>query len=106
MILLSKTKQELKELITYMGTYAHRGYPPIVNLTFDSSFELLFQSLDNLKKKIGEEKYGKLWDMGEQAKVHFLAGDKKLGVNLMQDMNEILLDKLPFAYPANLWRWN
>ncbi len=43
--------------------------------------------------------------MGLQAKQHFEDEEIKLGVNLMQDMSEILMGKGPFAYPANLWRW-
>ncbi len=57
--------------------------------------------------------------MLEQAKVHFEAGhakgpvnrdpnvmdDIKLGARLMQDMEYVLMDKAPEAYPPELWRW-
>lgn len=104
--IIRKSIRELDDYITYMSIYVYKGFPEHSSLTFVTSFELLFENLDFLKEKIGADKYDILWDMGEQAKRHFEDKEIKLGVNLMQDMSEILRDQSPFAYPANLWRWD
>ncbi len=41
-----KNKRELDDYITYMSIYVYKGFPEQRDLTFETSFELLFESLD------------------------------------------------------------
>jgi hypothetical protein len=120
MIIESDSKGDLRGVIISVRTWAIRNkFPDWSDIDFDSAFASIDRDLDHLEGKLGTVKAGKLRSMLEQAKAHFEAGhangpinrdpnvmdDIRLGARLMQDMEYILMDKSPEAYPPELWRW-
>ena len=73
--------------------------------TYEEAWDNLKQSLNYLRAKLGESKYYQLSDMAAQARAHFDADEIKWGARLMQDMEQIVRGKPPFAYPNELYRW-
>lgn len=106
MILVSKTLRDLRSEIVYLSTNCnHRDYPTEFQ-TYDEAWESLTRSLQHLRNKLGEERYTKLVDMAAQAKTHYEAEEIKWGSRLMQDMEQIVKGKPPFAYPEDMYRWS
>ncbi|MGK6321431.1 hypothetical protein [Sphingomonas sp. DT-204] len=60
--------------------------------------------MENLRKKFGDAKADQLLDMIRQAKAHHEANDK-LGSRLLQDVEMVVADRQPYAYPKELYRW-
>ena len=74
-------------------------------VVFMGAFHRLFQGVENLRKRFGDSKSDQLLDMLRQAKTHFEAGEDFLGARLTQDIEEVIFDRLPFAYPKDRYRW-
>jgi hypothetical protein len=65
---------------------------------------MLERGVENLRKRFGDAKADQLLDMIRQAKAHHDAGDK-LGSRLLQDVEMLVADRQPYAYPKELYRW-
>lgn len=112
MIIIAKNLTELKQSIVYLTTNCnHKSYPTEFH-TYDEAWEELFQSFDHLSGKLGEMRYTQLVDMAKQAKAHYEAYygtddtyQRRLGTRLMQDIEQIVDGKPPYAYPEELFRW-
>lgn len=101
-----KTKRELRDTIVF--TFAHAPdlkFPDWCGLDFDGAFQRLFRGIENLRNKLGAEKADQLIDMLAQAKAHYEAGEQKKGTPLMQDIDMVIINRRPFAYPKELYRW-
>lgn len=72
---------------------------------FDGVFYSMERGVENLRKRFGDAKADQLKDMLAQAKVHYEAGDARLGGALMEDTKMVLTDRKPWAYPEELYRW-
>lgn len=72
---------------------------------FDGIFYSMTRGVENLRKRFGDVKADQLLDMLAQAKAHYEAGDIKLGGALMEDSKMVVIDRQPWAYPAELYRW-
>jgi len=65
---------------------------------------MLELGVENLRKRFGDAKADQLLDMIWQAKKHHEANDK-LGSRLLQDVEMVVADRQPYAYPKQLYRW-
>ena len=81
-----------------------RHFPPEYGFDFDGAYYSLQCGVENLRKKFGDAKADQLLDMIRQAKLHHEAEDK-LGSRLLQDVEMVVADRQPYAYPKELYRW-
>lgn len=72
---------------------------------FEGAFFCLVRGVENLRKSLGGAKADQLLEMLAQAKGHYEAGDNKLGGCLLEDTKMVLLERQPWAYPKDLYRW-
>ncbi|GAA0864481.1 hypothetical protein GCM10009115_19180 [Sphingopyxis soli] len=120
MIIVSENLRDLRSEIIYLNLNSGGQSYPTEFQTYDEGWESLNQSLAHLRGKLGEARYAQLVEMATQAKVHYDEGyainDRtaevipgfdhiKLGSRLMQDMEQVVKGKPPFAYPEELYRW-
>lgn len=125
MTIVAQNLRELTENIVYLSTNCNHSSYPTEFQTYDEAWEELQQSLHHLRSKLGEERYAQLIEMTAQAKAHYDAAyqagfvrrdpvcsgdpgldDIKLGSWLMQDIEQVVKGKPPFAYPAERYRWS
>jgi len=71
---------------------------------FDGAYYVLERGVENLRKAFGDKKADQIIDMLRQAKAHHEAGDK-LGSRLLQDVDMVIANRKPYAYPIELYRW-
>jgi len=124
MIIIDQNLRELSDRIIYLTTNCNASDYPTKLQTYDEAWDSLRQSLDHLRGKLGDGRYSQLVEMAAQAKSHYddgyamgpepgvrpKPGDPgsehiKLGSWLMQDIEQIVKGKAPFAYPKELYRW-
>lgn len=110
MIAIAENMRELADSIVYLRTNCNAKDYPTEFQSYDEAWQELRSSLDHLRAKIGEMRYHQLVDMVEQAKSHYDAEPKDqnegfLASWLMQDIEQIVKGKVPFAYPEELFRW-
>jgi hypothetical protein len=88
---------------------------------FDGTYYSLEQGVENLRKRFGEAKSNQILDMLAQSKAHHEAGWQQngqrvvpdgpgwrevcLGNHLLQDVEMVVRDRQPWAYPKALYRW-
>jgi hypothetical protein len=88
---------------------------------FDGTFYSLQQGVENLRKKFGDAKANEILEMLAQSKAHHETGwasngekyapkgpgwrDVCLGNYLLQDVEMVVRDRQPWAYPKELYRW-
>jgi len=72
---------------------------------FDGAYYVLECGVENLRKRFGDAKADQLLDMIRQAKAHHESGDE-LGSRLMQDVEMLVVNRRPYAYPKELYRWS
>lgn len=110
MILIAENIRDLLGSIVSLRMYCNaKGYPNEFK-TYDEAWEELGLSLDHLSGKLGKARHAHLIDMATQAKAHFDAEVEDehqgfLGSWLMQDIEQVVKGKPPFAYPEELYRW-
>ena len=103
--LAPKTKSQLRDrIVTTLMRAPTRHFPEDYGLDFDGAYYSLERGVENLREKFGNTKADQLLDMIRQAKVHHEAGDK-LGSRLLQDVEMVVADRQPYAYPKELYRW-
>ncbi len=110
---IRKSLIELVGQIIGVCTHAIRNDYPTEFSTYDEAWENLRESIDYLRPKLGASRHAQLVDMAQQAKTHFELGHSPngidseitLGARLMQDMEQVVKGKAPFAYPSELYRW-
>lgn len=103
---IPKSPGQLRDAITFTLVHANQGsFPDWCGLDFEGAFYQLLRGVENLRKRFGEAKANQLADMLEQAKTHYKAGEVKWGSWLMQDSQEVIADRRPFAYPKDMYRW-
>jgi hypothetical protein len=101
-----KSLGQLRDAMTFTLVHAYdNSFPDWCGLDLDGAFHRLFLGIENLRRRFGDSKADQLLDMLQQAKTHFVAGEGKLGSWLMQDAEEVVSDRRPFAYPRELYRW-
>ncbi|WP_156442827.1 MULTISPECIES: hypothetical protein [unclassified Sphingomonas] len=104
--LAPKTKSQLRDrIVTTLMRAPTRHFPEDYGLDFDGAYYSLERGVENLRKKFGDAKADQLLDMIRQAKVHHEANDK-LGSRLLQDVEMMVADRQPYAYPKELYRWH
>jgi hypothetical protein len=108
-IRIAKTLGELADRVVAVSAYCNAKAYPSEFETYDEAWESLSRSLDHLRVKLGETRHAQLADMVAQAKAHYDAeaeheddGQGKLGSFLMQDVEQVVKSKPPFAYPEEL----
>jgi len=72
---------------------------------FDGTFFSMERGLENLRERLGHAKADQLREMLSQAKAHYEDGDNRLGGGLLNDAEMVLIDRQPWAYPKELYRW-
>lgn len=82
-----------------------RHFPEDYGFDFDGAYYCLERGVENLRNKFGNTKADQLLDMIRQAKAHHEAGDK-LGSRLLQDVEMVVVNRRPYAYPKDLYRWH
>ncbi|MDY6949254.1 MAG: hypothetical protein SXG53_26490 [Pseudomonadota bacterium] len=98
------TKRDLRDaLIDTLMRAPTRHFPE--SYDFDGAYYILERGVENLRMQLGDEKSDQLLDMIRQAKVHHEAEDK-LGSRLLQDVEMVVADRQPYAYPKELYRWH
>ena len=104
--LAPKTKSQLRDrIVTTLMRAPTRHFPEDYGLDFDGAYYSLERGVENLRKKFGDAKADQLLDMIRQAKAHHEADDK-LGSRLLQDVEMVVADRQPYAYPKELYRWH
>lgn len=104
--LAPKTKSQLRDrIVTTLMRAPTRQFPEDYGLDFEGAYYSLEKGVENLRKKFGDAKADQLLDMIRQAKAHHEAGDK-LGSRLLQDVEMVIADRQPYAYPKQLYRWH
>lgn len=100
---IPKTKRDLRTaIVDTLMRAPSRHFPD--SYDFDGAYYSLERGVENLRRKFGDAKADQLLDMIRQAKVHHEAGDK-LGSRLLQDVEMVVADRQPYAYPKELYRW-
>ena len=106
MIVIAQTPKDLVGKIVRVCTYAIEGRDRFPDtMSFEEGFESIRQGINNLREMLPAGLADQLLDMNAQAKLHFEVAETKLGAWLMQDMEQLLTKKEPFAYPNQLYRW-
>lgn len=124
MNIIAQNLRELADSIVSLTTNCNASDYPTEFQTYDEAWDELRQSLEHLRGKLGEARYAQLVDMTAQAKAHYDDGyamGPELGVRpapgtpgsehikhgswLMQDMEQVVKGKAPFAYPEEMYRW-
>jgi|GEM_PF-2203280 len=110
MIKVAKTLGELADSVVYLSINCNAKQYPTEFQTYDEAWGELPQSLAYLRGKLGEARYAQLMEMVSQAKSHYDAETEDehqgfLGSWLMQDIEQVIRGRLPFAYPEELYRW-
>ncbi len=72
---------------------------------FEGIFCSIQKGVENLRKRFGDAKANQLLEMLALAKAHYEAGENRLGGPLLQDAQMVLMDRQPWAYPKELYRW-
>jgi hypothetical protein len=109
-ILIAQSLGELRDSVVSLCAYCNsKGYPNEFK-TYDEAWEELHLSLDHLRGKLGKVRHGQLVEMATQAKAHYDARDTDehqsfLGSWLLQDIEQVIKRKPPYAYPEELYRW-
>jgi hypothetical protein len=102
--LIPKTKTQLRDSMSNVMLRApQRQFPEWED--FDGVFHSLACGVENLQNKLGTGKSGQLLDMLSTAKAHYEAGNNKLGGALMEDAKMVVMNRQPWAYPKELYRW-
>jgi len=70
----------------------------------DGAYYVLERGVENLRKTFGDRKANQIIDMLRAAKGHHEADDK-LGSRLLQDVEMVIANRQPYAYPKELYRW-
>jgi hypothetical protein len=103
--LIPTTVRGLRDLVvTTLLRAPTRHFPDDCSEDFDGSYHSLERGVENLRKKFGDTKSDQLLDMIRQAKKHHEANDK-LGSRLLQDVEMVIANRQPYAYPPELYRW-
>jgi hypothetical protein len=101
---IPKTKRELRDaIIDTLMRAPTRHFPE--SYDFDGAYYSLERGVENLREKFGNAKADQLLDMIRRAKMHHETGDK-LGSRLLQDVEMVVADRQPYAYPKELYRWH
>jgi hypothetical protein len=98
------TVQGLHDRLVWVSAHAQTRSFPDYSDDFEGSFFSLERGVENLRKRFGDELADQAIDMIRQAKAHYEANDG-LGTRLIQDVEEIIRNRPPFAYPKRLYRW-
>ena len=125
MIKIAQSLRELSDSIVYLNINCGGNNYSTEFQTYAEGWSSLDKSLAHLRGKLGKGRYAQLVDMAVQAKAHYDAGyakgpkpglrpqpgepgsdQIKLGSWLMQDMEQVVKGKSPFAYPEELYRWS
>lgn len=101
---IPKAKRELRDaIIDTLMRAPTRHFP--ASYDFDGAYYSLERGVENLRKNFGDAKADQLLGMIRQAKAHHEANDK-LGTRLLQDVEMVVADRQPYAYPKELYRWH
>ncbi len=101
---IPKTTGQLRDRIgDTMLRAPKRQFPE--SYDFDGTFYSMASGVENLRRRFGDSKANQLVEMLNQAKAHYEAGDNKLGGALMEDTKMVVMDRQPWAYPKELYRW-
>lgn len=73
---------------------------------FDGAFFSLAGGVENLRRNFGDARADQLLEMLAQAKAHYEAGENKLGGCLLEDAKMVVLERQPWAYPKEIYRWS
>lgn len=121
MRIISKNIRELRGEIVYLRTNCNSRDYPTEFQTYSEAWESLDQSIRCLNAELGDQRYSMLIKMMVKAKGHYDDGyainDRsievmpgfdhiKLGSRLLQDMEQVVNGKEPFAYPKELYEWS
>jgi hypothetical protein len=119
MLIVANSLRELTDNIVYLQTNCnHQDYPTEFQ-TYDEGWDSLRQSIDRMISRIGAHRAEQLRSMIERAKEHYDRGyekggsrpgdpgfeEVKLGSLLLQDVEQVVRGKPPFAYPEHLYSW-
>jgi hypothetical protein len=103
--MIPKTKSQLRDsIVATLMRAPTRHFPDDYGVDFDGAYFILERGVESLRKKFGAAKADQLLDMIRQAKIHHEAGDK-LGSRLLQDVEMVVADRQPYAYPKEMYRW-
>lgn len=102
---IPKTIGQLIDRIYDTILRAPRRQFPDNDCDFDGAFYSMARGVENLRKRLGDAKADQLLDMMQQAKAHYEAGEAQLGGPLLQDVEMAIIDRKPWAYPKELYRW-
>ncbi len=108
---IPKTTRDLRDRISVAmmeipgGKFAKSPIDGEPYRDFEGTFHGIERGVGNLRKKIGDTKADQVLEMLAQAKTHYEAGDNKLGGALMEDIKMVVMDRQPWAYPKELYRW-
>jgi len=72
---------------------------------FDGAFYSASLGVENLRKRFGNTLADQLIEMVAQAKAHYQANDNRLGGALLEDAKALVMNRHPWAYPKELYRW-
>jgi hypothetical protein len=97
-------KGDLRALISDTMLRAPRRQFP-ASRDFDGAFYTLCRGVENLRSKIGDLQANQLLEMFALSKTHYVAGESKLGGALMEDAKMVLMNRQPWAYPRDVYRW-
>ncbi|MGE0178396.1 MAG: hypothetical protein AB7O91_01080 [Sphingomonas sp.] len=110
MIKVADSLSELADSVVYLRINCNAKQYPTEFQTYDEGWESLNQSLSRFRTTLSEARHAQLIDMAAQARAHFDAEAQDehegfLGSWLMQDIEQVVRGKPPFAYPEDMYRW-
>jgi hypothetical protein len=97
---------------------------PSFGISYDDEWSHVTESIDRMRKRLGEATVLQLHEMVSQARMHYDEGyalsagisdvghgdpghaQLKLGSHLLQDVEEVARGRQPYAYPKRLYRWS
>ena len=102
--IIPKSKSELRDSISNAMLCAPRRQFPDWE-DFDGVFHSMMCGVANVRKRVGDARADQLLEMLAQAKGHYETGENKLGGALMEDTKMVVMNRQPWAYPKELYRW-
>ncbi len=84
---------EIIDFLRYMVLRAPDNFPE--GETLDKEYDLLFECLGIVRKRIGEARYDKLIDMAQRSKQLFVDGNNRAARTMLANMEKVVAGREP-----------
>jgi hypothetical protein len=89
------TVSQIKDLLGSMSIRMPDVPMPVTGEGMEETYALLLESLDLVRKRIGEERYVTLVEMAQQSKQLFIDGEDRAGAVMLANMEDVISGRKP-----------